>query len=317
MSSCRGLDFENDDNVAWSYCPSFGAAIVFAVLFGVVSIVHLVQAVAYKKRFSWVIIVAGFWEVTAFSLRAAGAKDLFQKGVAIPSFILIALAPLWINAYVYMVLGRMVHFFLPDKQCFGISARKLTLIFVLLDVIAFLVQGSSSSLMTSDTPSTTRIGINIYMGGIGLQELFVLLFTALSIRFHKKMAIAEQIQAPLYPWRSLLYAVYAGLALISVRIIFRLIEYSGGIHSSLATNEAAFYVLDATTMLVAVVLFNIFHPGKYLVGPGSEFPKKEKKEKNKKSKKNKKGNKLEDVESQGEMDELRENKSHLRDGIRS
>lgn len=55
----------------------------------------------------------------------------------------------------------MVYFFLPDKRCFGISARKLTVIFVCLDIIAFLTQGASSSLLNSDTPNTVKVGINI------------------------------------------------------------------------------------------------------------------------------------------------------------
>lgn len=119
------------------------------------------------------------------------------------------------------------------------------------------------------------------MAGIGVQEFFILIFLGLAIRFHYKMSYVEVIDPPLYPWRPLIYTVYAGLILITVRIIFRLCEYSQGLDTPLAKNEAALYVLDVTTMFIAILLFNIFHPGRYLVGPESEFPKKEKKKKNK------------------------------------
>lgn len=248
--------------------------------------------------------MAGVWETAAFALRAAGAKDVRQDVFGIVHQVLLALSPLWVNAYVYMVLGRMVYFFIPEKKCFGITAQRLTLIFVVLDVFAFLVQGSSTTLMNSDDPKMVKIGINICkrhahthfsiskskkhitnqplqpdMGGIGLQELFILIFTGLAIRFQKRMRLVEITNPPPTPWRPLLYTVYAGLILITIRIIYRLVEYSSGFDSPIATNEPALLALDPTPMSIAILLFGIFHPGRFLVGPDSEFPKKEKKKK--------------------------------------
>ncbi|EZF25778.1 hypothetical protein H112_01971 [Trichophyton rubrum D6] len=305
MSSCEGVDFINNEDVVWQYCPTFAPAVLFAVLFFLTTGSHIIQAFRFKKTFSWVIIVGGAWEAIAYGLRAAGAKNIYQKGFGLPHQILIALAPLWINAYVYMVLGRMVHFFLPDKRCFGISARRLTVIFVCLDVIAFLTQGASTSLLNSDTASTIKIGIDLYMGGIGLQELFILIFIGLAVRFQYKMAIVEQIEQSKGPWRPLLYTVYAALVLITIRIIYRLVEFSGGLHSAIATNEAAFYILDATPMFLALLALNIFHPGRFLVGPGSEFEKKPKKAKKRRNK-NKSGSKkwMLDDDGQGHFQEL-------------
>ncbi|DAA73431.1 TPA_exp: putative RTA1 domain protein [Trichophyton benhamiae CBS 112371] len=305
MSSCEGVDFINNDDVTWQYCPTFVPAVLFAVLFFLTTGSHIIQAFTFKKTFSWVIIVGGAWEAIAYGLRAAGAKNIYQKGFGLPHHILIALAPLWINAYVYMVLGRMVHFFLPDKRCFGISARRLTVIFVCLDIFAFLTQGASTSLLNSDSASSIKIGINLYMGGIGLQELFILIFIGLAVRFQYKMAIVEQTEHSNGPWRPLLYTVYATLVLITIRIIYRLVEYSGGLHSAIATNEAAFYILDATPMFLALFALNIFHPGRFLVGPGSEFEKKPKKA-NKRKNKNKSGSGkwILDDDGQGHFQEL-------------
>ena len=33
-----------------------------------------------------------------------------------------------------MVLGRMIHFFIPERKIAGVSSRKLTVLFVLLDI---------------------------------------------------------------------------------------------------------------------------------------------------------------------------------------
>jgi hypothetical protein len=40
----------------------------------------------------------------------------------------------------------------------------------------------------------------------------------------------------------------------------------------LVSSEACFYILEAVPMLLALLCFNIKHPGSVLVGPESELP---------------------------------------------
>lgn len=117
------------------------------------------------------------------------------------------------------------------------------------------------------------------MAGVGLQEFFIVLFTILAGRFQYLMNRIDLANPWPYPWRRLLYTLYAVLGLITVRIIFRLAEYTDGEYSHVAIYEAYFYCLEALPMIVSLFLFNIVHPGIVLVGPDSEFPKKAKKTK--------------------------------------
>jgi hypothetical protein len=48
---------------------------------------------------------------------------------------MILIAPLWINAFVYMIMARMVWCFIPEKKLGGIRAWKFGTIFVLLDIV--------------------------------------------------------------------------------------------------------------------------------------------------------------------------------------
>ncbi|KAL1953953.1 hypothetical protein VTO42DRAFT_1999 [Malbranchea cinnamomea] len=303
-TKCEDIDF-NDPDIPWLYCGSFPAATLFASLFFVLTTIHFIQMFVFRKKFCWVIVMAGLWSIAGFALRALSTRMMRDMGPFIPMQLLIILAPLWLNAFVYMVLGRMIHFFIPDQRCFGIKARRLTVIFLLLDIFSFLVQGVAGSLMSSeDSPDLVKIGIKIYMAGVGIQELFIVIFSGLAMRFHYKMNQIDAVQPSLLPWRSLLYTVYAGLFLITLRIIYRLIEYSQGTESAIAKAEAAFYILDATPMVIAMLLFNIFHPGRALVGPDSEFPKKEKKKKKKKKLIEDSGDDPLDVEDTTEMDDV-------------
>jgi len=117
------------------------------------------------------------------------------------------------------------------------------------------------------------------MAGVGVQEFFIVLFSILAGRFQYLMNRINLANASPYPWRRLLYTLYAVLSLITVRIIFRLVEYTDGEYSHVASYEAYFYCLEALPMIVSLFLFNIIHPGIVLVGPDSEFPKKVKKAK--------------------------------------
>jgi len=124
-----------------------------------------------------------------------------------------------INAFDYMLLGRMVHYYLPSKKVFHVRATQFSKYFVCFDILAFLVQLGGGSILSNQDASakTLQLGIHIYMGGIGLQQFFIVLFTALAIAFHREMLQLDKSGVVLrHGWQKLLYVLYASLALITV-----------------------------------------------------------------------------------------------------
>ena len=100
-------------NAIYSYYPSFGAAIVFALLFGGVTAFHIFQAAKFKKvisllassyvlsealtstqTFCWVIIMGCIWETASFGLRTVSTRHQDNTGLYTYSFLLVLLAPL-------------------------------------------------------------------------------------------------------------------------------------------------------------------------------------------------------------------------------
>ncbi len=61
-------------------------------------------------------------------------------------------------------------------------------------------------------------------------------------------------------------------ASIQLRIFFRIVEYAQGLDSPIPNHEVYQYTLDSLPMLVALVLFNIFHPGRIMPGKVSNIP---------------------------------------------
>lgn len=131
-----------------------------------------------------------------------------------------------INAFLYMTLGRMLYFYQPGRKIFHISARRFGTVFVCLDIFAFIVQ-VAGALMSSaqDSGNIVMTGLHIYMGGIGLQEFFILCFTALAVQLHRGMLQMERrgeqahkLSSGAIPWRWLFYAIYFALVMITVSL---------------------------------------------------------------------------------------------------
>ncbi|CAA9964987.1 RTA1 domain-containing protein [Pyrenophora teres f. maculata] len=266
-------------NALWVYSPNFAAAVVFSILFGMLTIAHLCQAVVYRNGFCWVIIMASLWETGAYVFRALGSKNQQSAGIATVAQILVLVAPIWVNAFAYMVFARIVHFYSPTRKVWYLSPSTLALIFVTLDIVSFVVQLIGGGMAgPGATPESQRKGLNLYMGGIGMQEGFIVLFTGLVIKFHRDQLQAERVGRlaadKIGGWRWVTWALYGCLLAITIRIIYRLAEFSGGLgtNNPLPSNEPVLYVLESTPMWLAVFVWNIVHPGRFMNGPDAKMP---------------------------------------------
>ncbi|KIW12543.1 hypothetical protein PV08_09820 [Exophiala spinifera] len=328
------------DDYYYSYCPSLGASVLFAVLFGLSTTVHVLQAIHYRKAFATVLIMGAAWETGGYIVRVLSIYHQLNGTLYTVQMLLILLAPLWINAYIYMLLGRMIHFFLRTDSVFRIPSRRITRMFVLFDITAFLIQAVGGVMTTPDASAQTqRLGMDIYMAGVGVQLAFLATFTSLAVRFQLNLKKQERQSssrlfqrrddddeagiildegqnaltdlraddAATYPSpelarRPLLVTLYAVMALVIVRNAYRLAEFSTGATSPAVTHEWFGYVFDALPMFAASVILNVWNPGKILQGPRSGFA-----EQDKERKRAKKARKVARKEAKKEAKRMREN----------
>lgn len=124
-----------------------------------------------------------------------------------------------------MTLGRMVQFFVPEQRLIKISAQRFGLIFVCLDIFAFIIQliGVAILVQTGASNDTVLRGVHIYMGGIAIQETFIIGFIGLTIHLHRKLLHLEntgqqlgKMANPSFNWRWLFYTMYIALTMITV-----------------------------------------------------------------------------------------------------
>lgn len=81
-------------NAYYTYNPSFAAAILFSVLFGILTVGHIFQAFWYRKHFTWVVITGVLFELTSFVCRTLGSRNQQNVGLVTASQLLFLLAPL-------------------------------------------------------------------------------------------------------------------------------------------------------------------------------------------------------------------------------
>ncbi|KFY02917.1 hypothetical protein V490_00365 [Pseudogymnoascus sp. VKM F-3557] len=171
--------------------------------------------------------------------------------------------------------GRMIWDYIPDAKLYRITAWRFSAYFVIFDIIALIIQvaGASSSAGNRRPNQEVLNAIHIYMGGVGFQQLCILVFLSFAVQFHR--TILNQIREDVKGASSalpLLYAIYAVLALITMRIVFRLCEYAQGFHSNIPTHETYQYCLDSVPMLCSLVILNVIHPGRIMPGKESDLP---------------------------------------------
>jgi hypothetical protein len=176
--------------------------------------------------------MGALWETIAFAIHSLGSRDQQQIAYATVWSVLFLLAPLWVNAFAYMTFARMVLYWHPEGKIAGFRAKAIAKWFVLADIICFIVQGAGG-IMASPTSSDQiiKVGLNIYLSGMGAQQFFILVFLGLMYAFQKR---CSQVEGSSFgrdgkrSWRPLLYSQYAVLVCISVSLILLWLRLLGG-----------------------------------------------------------------------------------------
>lgn len=266
-------DFDiHDKDVMWEFCPNVSAAYIMAAAFTITLIAHISQGVIHRKGYSWVVSMSALWQAACYFFRVVSIRNPKSETPFIAWFILINIAPIWLNAYIYQVFGRVIFNFTDTARLAKIKAWRFGLYFVLLDILAFLIQifGIASAVGKDKDLDDVKRGLNIYKFGIGFQQFWVVVFCGLVVTFQiglrRQAASIGKSRAT-----TLVLVTYAVLLAITVRIIFRLVEFMDP-ESQIPNKEVYQYTLDSLPMLLALILLNIFHPGRLMPGSQCDFP---------------------------------------------
>ena len=131
----------------YNYKPSLPAAVIFVVLFLIATLLHVFLAYKHKTKFLAAFIIGGLMEAIGYATRAVNAHqspNYSTMPYALQS-LFILLAPSLFAASIYMILGRIIRLTHGDSRSI-IGPSRLTKIFVLGDVLSFLIQSGGKNI---------------------------------------------------------------------------------------------------------------------------------------------------------------------------
>ncbi|PYI09287.1 RTA1 domain protein [Aspergillus sclerotiicarbonarius CBS 121057] len=257
----------------YRYTPSLAAAVLFIILFILITAYHVYQMAQARAWYFICFILGGIFQIIGYVARALAHSNTQSVSIYAMQAILILLAPPLYAATIYMTLGRLIAY-LDAESLSLVPVRWLTKIFVTGDVLSFLMQGAGGGLMSSGTASGMTTGENVIMGGLAVQLIFFSVFVIVATLFHYRIhqnptQISRSTSIARSGWRNAnwettMVGLYIASVLILIRSVFRMIEYAGGNDGYIMSHEAFSYIFDAMLMFFAMAVMSVLHPSKVL-----------------------------------------------------
>jgi hypothetical protein len=258
---------------------------VGAIIVTLISIFSIYQFIRHRSWFFWAAIIAVLMLTLGFLSRLVSALDEMKDTPFLVAWLMILLAPSFLAAACYTAFSRVVWFSCPPHAlnfrtlwCFP---RWITPTFVVFDLFSFLIQlvGASqiSRQFDKDADPSRSIesserkalpGRIILILGLVLQMLCFFIFSVISVRYFviSRHWLAHDL-GDMKLWRKLSYTINLSSIIIALRAIYRTMEIP---HDQdygllyLTKHEWCFWAFDAVPILLVLIVFALWHPGRYL-----------------------------------------------------
>ncbi|KAI0835138.1 RTA1-domain-containing protein [Hypoxylon sp. FL0890] len=244
----------------YRYDPSLAAAIVFVVVFAILTALHTWRLYRNHAVYFTAFTIGGLFQVIGYCGRIWSHFDDTAIGGFVMQAILILVAPALYAASIYMVLGRLIRT-LHAEQLSLIPVSRLTKIFVTGDVISFTLQAGGGGIQAGGTLDLFNIGEKIIIVGLFMQIVFFGLFIVSAVLFDRRISSHPTREAAeqLIPWRRHLVVLYTVSIIILVRSIFRVVEYLQGNDGYIISHEYFLYIFDAVLMAAVMLILLIWY----------------------------------------------------------
>ncbi|GAA5989627.1 hypothetical protein JCM5350_003200 [Sporobolomyces pararoseus] len=266
------------------FTPSVILSVVGIAAYGLVGAIHWIHFFRDRtQKYTLTLCIGMICMVMGFILRIAYTSNVSSIGVYSVMTLFLLLPPCAFLAINYMILTRLANALGAESALFSKASRVVKL-FLWSDVVSFLALANGGGMAVIE--SMAKIGHYISIGGLVLQvvsySFFCILLITFGNRVPRKCPQLEQhvdrfsfssfnplSTSTLNDWRVLFKLLIISSIGISIRCVFRLIEFTQGYDGYLATHEAYFYLFDALPLLLSMSLYAIFWPPRFVEGARS------------------------------------------------
>ncbi|KAJ7466500.1 RTA1-like protein [Mycena latifolia] len=260
----------------YGYFPHEYVAIIFVVLFGISTALHIGQATYY--RMWWLFPTAclcGIGEVVGWSGRLWSSFSPSFYDPFMMQIVSTVISPTPLIAVNFILLSWIVTRLGP---CYArLTPIRYAIVFVSADIFALLIQAVGGGIASSASDfSGANLGANIMLSGIVLQFTAIVTYCYLGgdflLRYHqdRPLRMTTSGRGVLDGHvKTMIIALAFSTLVLFIRGIYRIVELAGGWHGRVLHTEVYFNVLDGGMVVLAIVSLNLAHPGRLL---GSRRP---------------------------------------------
>ncbi|KAH9223898.1 RTA1 like protein-domain-containing protein [Leptodontidium sp. 2 PMI_412] len=243
-----------DDYYLWNYLPSVAAAVIFLLFFLALAFLHTWKIRQTGCKFCICFTIGCFFEFIGYCGRASAHRKTDKLMPYIIQSIFILVAPALFAASIYMTLGRIVRSVRGEHHSV-IRINWLTKLFVIGDVLSFMIQSGSSGLMFNS--STVKMGEMMVTTGLFVQIISFGLFFVTAGIFHMRMRKQPTPESYVTDalWKESLIMLYVVSILIFARSLFRVVEYIQGQQGYALQHEWTLYLFDSVPMAAVAAVF--------------------------------------------------------------
>lgn len=167
-------------------------------------------------------------EVIGYLCRGLGNSKPDVLILYIIQTLFILLAPILFAASVYMFLARIMRATNATHHSI-IRINWVTKIFVGGDILCFVIQGAGGGILAgADTQTSQDLGKGVILTGLCLQMVIFAFFMVVAAIWQKRMRGSKEDEMTSFNWFIYLQMLYVVSVLITVRNLFRVIEYAMG-----------------------------------------------------------------------------------------
>jgi hypothetical protein len=117
--------------------------------------------------------------------------------------------------------------------------------------------------MSSTDLHLTIIGCDIAMGGLGLALASFMLFAGLVLRL-QRLSDRYRKEPNDNRWKRIVIPLWVNIVCLTIRSVYRILEFNEGFNGYLLTHEAYLYGFDTLMVLIGMVSYLLIPPGRYL-----------------------------------------------------
>ena len=231
------------------------------MLFAIGTVMHGYQVFRYRTWYFIPMVIGTLLEIVGYIFRClSGKRDPYNVIYFVVQYFFIVVAPVFFSAAIYTILSKLIQ--TVGCRILPIGPRALLIIFIISDVIATVTQiAGAASVGSAESNRTDPSAANhVLLAGLVFQVFTFLVFLTLLVFFlyrARKISTSTSMKA-------FSIALVVATLLVYLRTCFRMAETAQGLGASLSTHEAYFGCLEFAPVVIAVFIFNVWHPGKWV-----------------------------------------------------